>query len=291
MTHSPVVDKVRVAGVQMEPRILEKARNLAACLDAMRTAASQGASIIVLPECALTGYCFASLEEAMPMAEPIPGPSTEQIVRLCHDLGVHVVVGLLERRDEGGLYNAAALLGPSGLVGSYRKVHLPYLGIDRFATPGEQPFKVFHTPMGAIGLNICYDTLFPEGARVLALGGAEMVVLPTNWAQGRERVPQFIINARALENKVNYIAVNRVGRERDFTFIGSSTIADPLGRTLAKAGDGEEIIYAELDLALARDKHTVIRPGEFEFNLLADRRPEFYGTITKAVERPAPERR
>lgn len=277
-----MVDRIKVAGVQMEPKLGEQERNLASCLEALRQAGSRGAQLIVFPECALTGYCFASLDEAMPLAEPIPGSSTERLAAACRQLGVYAVVGLLEKEGER-CYNAAALVGPQGLVGSYRKIHLPYLGVDRFVTPGQRPFSVYETPIGRIGLNICYDTLFPESARVMALEGAEVIVLPTNWARGRERVPGYVINARALENKVNYLAVNRVGQERGFTFIGASTIASPLGDTLAKAGEGEEVIYAELDLALAREKHTIIVPGEFEFNLFKDRRPAFYGAITEGT--------
>ena len=280
-----MTDKVRVAGVQMDPKLGEKERNLAYCLEALRQAASRGAQLIVFPECALTGYCFASLEEAVPLAEPVPGPSTERLAAACRQLGVYAVGGLLEK-DGKRCYNAAALLGPQGLMGSYRKIHLPYLGVDRFVTPGQRPLTVYETPIGRIGLIICYDTLFPESARVMALEGAEVIVLPTNWARGRERVPGFVINTRALENKVNYVAVNRVGAERAFTFIGASTIAGPSGDTLAKAGEDEEIIYAELDLALARNKHTVFVPGEFEFNLFKDRRPEFYGAIAKGGTGP-----
>ena len=102
----------------------------------------------------------------MTAAETIPGPATDKIAALCKQRDVYVILGLLEK-DERHLFNAAALIGPAGIIGSYRKNHLPFLGVDRFATPGDRPFRVFPTPVGNIGLFICYDIVFPESARVM----------------------------------------------------------------------------------------------------------------------------
>jgi len=272
---------VKVAGVQMEPKILMKERNLEKCLSFMRTAAENGAKLLIFPECSLTGYCFSSLDEALPVAESIPGPSAEAIVRMCKELGVYAVVGLLEK-DGRKIYNALVFAGPRGLVGKYRKIHLPHLGIDRFATRGDQPFRVFETRVGRVGVNICFDVRFPESARVMALQGAEIVALPTNWPVGAEGVPQYVINTRAYENRVNYVAVDRVGTERGFRFIGQSKIVDYAGRTVSEANAlEEEVIYAELDLKGARNKRVVIVPGEFELPIFEERRPEFYHKITE----------
>jgi len=156
---------LKVAAVQMEPRLLDKERNLARCLEFARTAAAEGARLIVLPECALTGYVFHSLEEALPVCEAVPGPSTERIAGLCRDLDVHIVVGLLET-DGDKHYNTAVLLGPEGIAGRYRKIHLPYLGIDRFLDHGDSAPAVFDTAIARIGIGICYDAMFPEHARV-----------------------------------------------------------------------------------------------------------------------------
>lgn len=272
---------VKVAGVQMEPKILMKGRNLEKCLSLMRTAAENGAKLLIFPECSLTGYCFSSLDEALPIAESVPGPCTEAITRMCKELGVYAVVGLLEK-DEKKIYNALIFAGPQGLVGKYRKIHLPHLGIDRFATHGDHPFRVFETGVGRVGVNICFDVRFPESARVMALQGAEIIALPTNWPVGAEGVPQCVINARAYENRVNYIAVNRVGTERGFRFIGQSKIVDYTGRTISEASAlEEEVVYAELDLRGTRNKRVVIVPGEFELPLFEERRPEFYHKITE----------
>jgi len=275
---------VKIAGVQMEPTLLDKERNLQRGLDFAGTAAAEGARLIVLPECALTGYVFHSLDEALPAFETIPGPSTERIAAACRELNVYVVIGLLEA-DGDRHYNAAVLLGPEGLVGRYRKVHLPYLGIDRFLDPGDSAPAVFDTEIARIGIGICYDAMFPEHARVLALQGADILVLPTNWPQRREFIPEHVIPARAVENRIFVAAVNRVGRERSARFIGHSVIAHcAQGAVLAAGGPDEEtIIYAEIGPALARQKHVVIAPGEFEFDVLEDRRPGLYGAVTKPL--------
>jgi predicted amidohydrolase len=281
--------KVKVAGVQMNPQILEKDRNLARCLELIQVTAGEGARLSVFPECALTGYVFTSLEEALPVSEPIPGPSTERILGLCKELKVYVVVGLLEL-DMGKCYNAAVLIGPDGVVAKYRKVHLPYLGVDRFVNHGNQPLTVYETEIGRIGMGICYDINFPEHARVLALGGADIIVLPTNWPERSEFIPEYFVPARAAENQVFVVAVNRVGEERGSRFYGRSRIAHrSRGRVLAEGKPYEEdILYAEIEPETAREKHVVVTPGEFEVDIFKDRRPELYGAITELPVGPSP---
>jgi predicted amidohydrolase len=244
-----------------------------------RAATDNGADLIVFPECTLTGYVFSSREEAVPFMETIPGAATDEMGALCQQLGVHIVVGLLEK-DGAECFNAAVLIGPGGLVGKYRKNHLPFLGVDRFLDHGNKPFEVFNTPVGRLGLHICYDANFPECARVMALLGADILILPTNWPQGRGKVAKYVINTRAYENKVHFVAANRVGEERSTRFIGSSKIINAWGDTLAQASsDKEEIIYADVSLDESRQKHVVFKPGEFEMDFIHDRRPELYGPI------------
>ncbi len=272
-------DIIKAAAAQIDPKLMKNAENLTKMLERTREAAAAGADLILFPETALTGYVFHSREEALPYAETIPGPATEVFAEMCHELGVHVVFGLLEA-DGAGLYNAAALVGPEGLVGGYRKNHLPYLGVDRFVDPGNRPFRVHETPVGNIGMHICYDCNFPESARVMTLQGADILALPTNWPTGREHVSRHVINVRAWENKVHVVAIDRVGVERGVRFLGRSKIANAAGDTQAKgSARREEILYAELSLKHARRKHIVIKPGEFEFDYIRDRRPEIYGDI------------
>jgi predicted amidohydrolase len=275
---------VKIAGMQMEPIILDKERNLAQCLKLIKTAAKEEAQLIVFPEAALSGYVFSSLAEAISVAEPIPGPSTERIIDSCRELNVYVIVGLLEE-SRGKYYNAAAFVGPSGLIGKYRKLHLPYLGIDRFLNHGDLPLKVYDTDIGRIGIGICYDLDFPEHARVLALLGSELIVSITNWPEGVEFMSEHAVLTRARENRVYYVAVNRVGEERGVRFFGRSKFVDCLGRSMAEGKPYEEdILYAEINPALAREKHQVIVPGEFEIDIMKDRRPEFYGILTQPLD-------
>ena len=277
MSTSPAI--TRIAGVQMEPKLGENAANLAAILDRAQQAADLGAALIVFPECALTGYGFADRAEAMPHAEPIPGPSTAALTEFCARRGVHVVYGLLERDGEK-LYNACVLVGPEGVVGSYRKIHLPYLGVDMFADPGDRPFAVHQAGDLKIGMHICYDAGFPESCRVLALLGADLLVLPTNWPAHAECAAEHMMATRAMENVVFCLAVNRVGEERGFTFIGRSSIMNTNGARLAFANPaGEEIIVADIDPTNARMKRQVRVAGKHEINRIADRRPAFYGPI------------
>ena len=271
---------MKVAAVQMDIKILEKGQNLERILENLNHAARAGAKLVVFPECALTGYCFTGLDEAMPMAETVPGPSTEKLAEATRKLDCTAIVGLLECEGER-LYNAAAVIGPSGVLGSYHKAHLPCLGIDWCTIPGDGPLQVFDTPHGKIGINICYDVSVPEAARVLKLQGAQLLAVPTNWPVGSDTW-EHTPNVRATENHFYVVACDRVGEERGSRFAGHSKIVDFSGKVLAEAGATEEtILYADLDLAAA-DQNRVIRiPGKWEFDRIATRRPDLYGPITE----------
>ena len=271
--------EIVIACVQMDCKLGDVEANRRGIVERLREAAARGAELVVFPECAATGYCFDSLAEAAPSAEPLEGETARAVAAACRETGAHAVVGFIERDGEK-FYNAAMLVAPGGVVGSYRKAHLPFLGVDRFLTPGDRPFQVFDLPGGKVGINICYDASFPESARVLKLAGARLVVLPTNWPPGAWRTPEFVVRARALENHVFFAAANRVGEERGWRFIGRSKILDCDGETLAEAGgDAEEIIYARADLARADDNHIVNVAGSYEIDRLKDRRPELYSRI------------
>jgi predicted amidohydrolase len=270
----------KIAAVQTDCRLADKPRNLTVIRDQFRLAAQRGARLVVFPECALTGYGFDSRDEALPLAETLPGPATDAVAADCRALDVWAAFGLLER-DGDNLFNACALVGPQGFVAGYRKIHLPFLGVDRFATPGDRPFAVHDLGGLRIGINICYDSSFPESARALMLLGADLVVLPTNWPQGARSTVCYLVQARALENHIYYAAVNRIGEERGFRFIGQSRIVRCDGDLLARAGEhNAEILVAEIDPALARNKRIVNIPGKYEIDRLADRRPEMYAPLT-----------
>ena len=279
-------DKVRIAAAQIDPEIMNIEKNLNKILGQSKIAAENGAELIVFPECTLSGYVYASREEAIPYMVTVPGPETDKLAECAKELGVHIVVGLLEKvPGNEKCHNSAVLVSPQGLTGTYRKTHLPYLGVDRFVDPGNEPFRVYETPAGVLGMHICYDCNFPENARVMTLMGAEILILPTNWPDGRNKVAEFIVNSRAYENTVAVVAVDRVGTERGANFIGRSKIINALGDTLAEASsDKEEIIYAEIDLKDSRNKRHVFKPGEFELDFIGDRRPEMYGELVKKTD-------
>ena len=270
---------IRVAAVQMDVRFGEVAANRDAIIERLDRAADLVARFIVFPECALTGYGFSSQAEAARFAEAIPGPSLSTIAIACAMRKVYAVVGMIER-DGTSVFNTCALLGPGGVVASYRKVHMPFMGLDRFATPGNRPFAVHDAGGLRVGMHICYDSTFPEAARVLGLLGADVIVLPTNWPAGTECQAEHIMPTRCHENVVYGIVANRIGEERGFRFIGRSSIVAPDGTALARAaGDGDEILTADIDPMKARVKRIVRRAGEHEIDRIADRRPRFYGPI------------
>jgi predicted amidohydrolase len=272
-----------IAGIQCDPQLAQPDHNLAMIAAWAERARAAGAALAIFPECAVSGYCFDSAAEALEVAETIPGPSTAALVALAQRLDMHLVVGMLERADDQ-LYNVAVLAGPTGLIGCYRKIHLPFLGVDRFTAHGRGGFQVYDTPLARVGLNICYDCSFPESARVLMLHGADLIALPTNWPEsGGCNIPDFVVPTRALENKVYYAAINRVGTERGVRFIGRSSIVNPYGQRIAAAGeDVEQLLLAEIKPAEAREKHIVRVPGEHEIHRLNDRQPDQYGPLTQA---------
>ena len=276
--------RLKVAGVQMDVEIANAEANLEKMAKRLEETTSAGAQLTVFPECTTTGYCFASLDEAMEVAEGFDGPSVSRVHQWCRKKNTMVVFGFLEL-DGDRVFNALALVGPSGVLGKYRKIHLPHLGVDRFTIPGDRPFAVIETPDVRIGLNICYDAAFPESARVLSILGSDLIVLPTNWPPTSVLTADVIPNARALENHVYFMAINRVGVERGFEFIGKSKICDPSGANMAFADHANEaIIYAEIDPEYARKKHLVTIAGEHEVHRMMDRRPDAYGLLSNRIE-------
>lgn len=271
---------MRAGVVQFDPKLGDLEGNLRRCVVWLEEAAAAGCDLVVFPECALSGYMFGSAEETVRCAEPIPGPSTEALAQACARLGVHCVIGVLER-DADLLRNTAVLIGPAGLVGSYRKSHIACIGADCFTTPGDDEYVVHETPLGRIGIQICYDWRFPEITRVLALRGADLVVHPTNSPVASRDLADFIPRTRAVENAVYFLTANRVGDEAGTRFFGHSQIVDPFGRVLAEGGgEAEALLVADLDVELARQKTKEPGDGQYAVRLFADRRPELYDRVT-----------
>ncbi|MBL8583790.1 MAG: hydratase, partial [Rhizobiaceae bacterium] len=207
---------VTVACIQMEPHIGETEANVARSIRLMEDAAAKGAQLVVLPELCNTGYVFETRAEARALAEPVPdGPTCQAWAAAAARLGLHMVAGITERDGEM-LYNCAVIIGPDGLVGRYRKVHL-WGDEALFFAPGNLGFPVFDTPLGRIGCHICYDCWFPESFRLAALQGAEIVCVPTNWVPipgqdpKREAMANILVMAAAHSNSVFVAAADRVG--------------------------------------------------------------------------------
>lgn len=270
-----------VCAVQMAPQLGASIRNAEIVAAEIALAADEGAELIVLPEAALTGYMFESLAEAREAAVDHKGPQVTRTLEAARETGTHVICGAIER-DGGHLYNTAFVIGPDGMLGRYRKMHTLCLGADRFTFPGGEPPHVFELPFGTVGVHICYDSSFPETARALRLLGAQLLALPTNWP--RLDLKREIVQVRAYENHAFYLSVNRVGEERGVVFRGGSAAADPDGNLLFEAGAEAGRFHIEIDLAAADDTRDVVSAGEYELDLIEDRRPECYEPITRPID-------
>jgi N-carbamoylputrescine amidase len=270
---------VRVACCQFGPVVGERAANVAQGADAITRAAKAGARIVVLPELCNSGYVFESRAEARGLAEPFAdGPTIDLWCRLAAELRIHIVAGFAESAGDR-LYNAAAIVGPAGRLGVYRKVHL-WADENLVFTPGDLGFPVFETEFGTLGVGICYDGWFPEFYRTCALKGAELVCVPTNWVPipgqdpAREAMANILTMAAAHSNSMCIAAADRVGTERGQPFIGQSLIVSHTGWPVGGPASATEpeIVLADLDLAEARRAR---RWNDFN-QVLRDRRPEAY---------------
>lgn len=265
-----------VAVAQVPVAIGDVARNLADMARWMEQAAAKGARLLVFPECYLSGYMFETREDALASAVPADGPELAQVRELSACFDIDVVVGFLERAGDM-LYNSAAVVGPAGTIGIYRKRHLPYLGADRFVDQpeGVEP-PVFETRVGRVGVAICYEIRFPEVSRTLALAGADFIALPTNWPVQSVMLADYFTRVRAAENFVYFLAANRADSEGDADFVGKSQIISPLGDVLTNAGIAEGVVSATADVTSARNKTIAFKEGSFELSPWKDRRPATY---------------
>ena len=267
---------VRLASVQMDTAIAQPERNLDRVIAAMEVARDERASLVAFPECALTGYCFDGPEEALAASLDPEGPVLGRLVEATARLGVYAAVGYLERVGDAPA-NAVSVIGPRGIVAHYRKTHLPYLGVDKWTAPGRGPLKVQEAAGLRLGLLICYDASFPEAVRLLALDGADLVLLPTNWPEEADVKAAWLPNTRAYENVIYFAAVNRIGRERGFVFHGKSRVCGPSGETLAEApADREVILVTDVDPARSRQKRIERRGSDYWVDRMGQRRTDLY---------------
>jgi predicted amidohydrolase len=235
---------------QTGPRLGNKERNLKQISEQASKARKWNIDLLIFPELHLTGYTMR--DEVSHLAESIPGPSTRKVETLAREHGVHVVFGMPEESGvKGVIHNTAVFVGPKGLVGKYRKIHLPTHSVfeeRRYYRPGQEA-SVFKTDIGTIGLNICYDLYFPELTRLQALQGAELVVCISASPGLRRRFFEGFCLSRAMENAVYLAYVNRVGIEEGLQFWGGSRVIAPNGSVLAQCKyDVEEFQICKVDL-------------------------------------------
>jgi N-carbamoylputrescine amidase len=254
--------------------------NIAKAVAMIDKAAAAGAQVVALQEIFNSPY-FPNRprdQKYFDLAEPIPGPTVDRVAEKARAHGVTILAPIYEKEMSGVYYNSAVLIGPDGnIVGKYRKMHIPHSEhlIEKFYfKPGNLGFPVFSTPHGKIGTLICYDRHFPEGARILGLGGAELVLVPvaSPRPQGREVFVKELM-AMAIANQYFVAAVNRVGPEAADTFFGGSLVCDPRGNVIAQASDkGDEVLVVDIDLA-----QVVATRNSWLF--YRDRRPDAYGGL------------
>ena len=268
----------RVAAVQMEPKLGRLDANLEQILNWLEPAAMAGAKLVVFPECALSGYGFSSREEGLAHAVSLDSAQVRKVVAACARHQCFCVFGLLER-DGDRLFNACVLAGPDGVVGSYRKVHLPFLGIDMFVDPGDRPFAVHDAGGSRSACTSVMTAGFPRR--------------PASYAPGRrsagladELADAFGVRRRAHDPDARHgkhgLCDGRQpgGRGERVSIHRRQLDRRPGGRVLARAGsEAEEVLQADINPTLARRKHLVRVPGRHEIDRIADRRPRFYEAL------------
>jgi len=235
---------------------------------------SKTTDILVLPELCNSGYNFTSFEEAWKTSEEIDNSLfINYLLSKCEQFNLYIVSGFNER-DNRDLYNSAILVGPKGYIGKYRKLHL-FMNEKDYFKPGNIGLPVFDIGMCTIGMLVCFDWIFPEVWRILALKGAEIICHPSNLVL--PGLAQKAVPIHALTNRIYTITANRIGSEGDLSFSGLSTIANPHGDILFQASQTEEeAVIKDIDIKLARDK-IITKKND----LFSDRRPEEYSLLTE----------
>jgi predicted amidohydrolase len=264
----------KIGFFQFEPKFGEVRSNLAKVLSALDNVE---ADLVVLPELAFTGYYFQNRSELMSMAEdPETSATVEGLTRLCRGRDFFLVTGFAEK-CAGKIFNSALLIGPDGVVHTYRKLHL-FNTEKEYFDPGDIPLETVEVRGAKIGMMVCFDWAFPEVARVLSLQGAEILCHPSNlvldWCQKA-------MVTRCLENAVFAVTANRIGTDvrprGELKFTGQSQVTAPKGEIVHRAApDMEELYIAEIDPGLARNKFMTQKN-----DLFRDRRPEFYASLSR----------
>ncbi len=267
---------MNIGFLQFEPIFLDVEENVNKIFSFIRN--SSNIDFLVLPELANSGYTFQNKGELEKVAEEIPkGYFTEKMCEIAKEKNLHIVAGICEKHGEK-FFNSAILVGPEGYIDTYRKLHL----FDRekmFFEPGNTPLQVYDIGKAKIGIIICFDWIYPETIRVLALKGADIIAHSANLVLPYSQTAML---ARSIENRIFTITANRIGTEKngevEFYFTGQSQITSPKMDVLFRASkDKEELFMTTVDIELAKTKWL----NEYN-NLFDDRRPEFYRSLTNS---------
>ena len=264
----------------------EKKRNLDKYIQYIDQASESGAKLIVFPEKSLQGIVSnlndrEQVEYYYQNAEPVPGESTNLLLEKANEKTIYIVFGLTELVSTPALpllFNSAVLLGPEGLVGIFRKVHLVGDEIQIFQSGSSWP--VYQTSNGLVGMLICFDVVFPEATRVLTLNGAELLIMPTAWPKQYSRGYDLMTRVRAMENHRWFISSGQIGScgQSETEYYGHSRIIDPAGRVIAEAAE-EGMIVASINV-----KETIRRhQSNIAYYALSRRAPATYKTLIQPI--------
>jgi predicted amidohydrolase len=269
----------RVAAAQLAPTIADLEANRRLALGAIGDAVGAGADVVVLPELITSGYMLASPEEARSVAITTDHEILREWAAEAARADIVLAGGFCELGEDGNVYNSAAVFDSTGLRAVYRKLHL-WDAEELIFQPGADPPPVIDTRVGRIAMVICYDLEFPELTRSVALAGAQLLLVPTNWPlvdrPAGERPPEVLIAmAAARVNRMAIVCADRVGPERGMEWTGGATIVGADGWVAAESRE-PGLLSADIDLELALDKRLTEHADAF-----ADRRPEMYGDVTR----------
>jgi len=273
-------EKIKLSLIQMSTQRENKKANLKKMEMLTAKAKTQGADLAIFPELSLTGYVIR--DQLYELSETIPGPSTQKIEELAKRTGLHIIFGMpeLSEKTKATLYNTSVLVGPAGFIGKYRKMYLPTHSVfeeKRYFRVGYDA-TTFETPVGKIGLCICYDLFFPEVTRLTRLKGAQLIVAISASPAVRKNYFEVITAARALENTVFLAYVNLAGVQEGLQFWGGSRLISPTGEIIAKAK------YDEEDFVICEVNYNDLRGTEAFIPTLRDLRPELFEKLKKEAE-------
>ena len=272
--------KIKLALAQISCKREDKQANLKKIEKLTFKAIEQGADLAVFPEMSLTGYVVR--DQIYELAETIPGPTIKKVEELAKNTGMHIIFGMpeLSEKTQATVFNTAVFVGPEGFIGKYRKMYLPTHSVfeeKRYFRPGYQT-AAFQTPLGNIGLCICYDIFFPEVLRLTRLKGAQLIICISASPAVRRSYFETLTCARAIENTAYVAYVNLAGVEDGLQFWGGSRLISPNGDVLAKARyDEEDFVICEADFADLRTAETFIPT-------LRDLRPELFDKLKEFSE-------